>query len=182
MKRNEGDFNILQVEAVAKALGQLLNEVTFVGGASTSLLVPEAAYSGVRRTEDVDIIIDVISHPDYYKFCNNLRKLGFKEDVGGVIYRWFAPANYGKIKVDFMPTEAKILNFTNLWYKEAVEESEIYILPSGLEIKFVSAPYFLANEMKSMLNEEFLNILPGLLENPDEASSIETTLKLISRL
>jgi hypothetical protein len=34
MKRNEGEFNLVQLEAVALSLNELIDEVTFVGGMS----------------------------------------------------------------------------------------------------------------------------------------------------
>ena len=53
------ELNLLQLEKVALALGKLLPRVTFVGGCTTALLVDEAAYFGVRETDDVDVIVDV---------------------------------------------------------------------------------------------------------------------------
>ena len=53
------ELNLLQLEKVALALGNLLPRVTFVGGCTTVLLVDEAAYFGVRETDDVDVIVDV---------------------------------------------------------------------------------------------------------------------------
>lgn len=62
------DINLLQLEAVASALGNLLPYVTFVGGCTTVLLVDEAAHFGIRKTEDVDVIIDVATMVEYHKF------------------------------------------------------------------------------------------------------------------
>ena len=38
------DMNLMQLEAVASALGDLLPHVTFVGGCTTVLLVDESAH------------------------------------------------------------------------------------------------------------------------------------------
>lgn len=80
------DLNLLQLEAVASALGELLPQVTFVGGSTTVLLVDEAAHHGIRKTDDVDVIIDVTTQIEYYKFSKKLRELGFREDVDGPLY------------------------------------------------------------------------------------------------
>ena len=40
---NSKDINLMQLEAVALALGELLPQVTFVGGSTTVLLVDDAA-------------------------------------------------------------------------------------------------------------------------------------------
>ncbi len=231
MDRANSDFNILQLDAVAKALGTLCKEVVFLGGAATVLLVPESAYAGVRRTEDVDVIIDVIPRQKYYEFCESLREKGFVEDTGkdAVICRWLAPTDFGRVKVDIMPTDEKILGFSNRWYKDAIRTADPYTLPSGTQIQSVSVSCFLATkleafksrgggdyfshdiediifvmenrenlalelleceyvlknylatEMMSLLNDDFLNVLPGLLEDEDEAKNIETTIRLISR-
>lgn len=53
------DVNLIQLEAIASALGDLLPQVTFVGGSTTVLLVDESAHFGIRKTDDVDVIIDV---------------------------------------------------------------------------------------------------------------------------
>jgi len=57
----------------------LLTDVTFVGGSTTVLLVDDSAHFGVRKTEDVDVIVDVTTFVDYHNFGKQLRKLGFQE-------------------------------------------------------------------------------------------------------
>jgi len=54
------DVILMQLEAIASALDDLLPKVTFVGGSTTVLLVDEDAHYGVRKTDDVDVIIDAI--------------------------------------------------------------------------------------------------------------------------
>ena len=71
------------IEIVSDSLGDLLDEVVFVGGASVVFLVPEITYPEIRNTEDVDVIVDIVTKPDYYGFCEKLRKLGFQEDMDG---------------------------------------------------------------------------------------------------
>ena len=97
------ELNLLQLEKVALALGKLLPRVTFVGGCTTVLLVDEAAYFGVRETDDVDVIVDVISHVEYHKFGKALRKLGFREDIDGPICRWLLDSDIGTVKLEVMP-------------------------------------------------------------------------------
>jgi hypothetical protein len=54
------------LEQVASHLCTLLDEVVFVGGAVTSLLITDPAATEVRFTQDVDMIVQVTSHADYY--------------------------------------------------------------------------------------------------------------------
>lgn len=58
----------MQLEAVASALGDLLPHVTFVGGSTTVLLVDESAHYGIRKTDDVDVIVDVATLLEYHNF------------------------------------------------------------------------------------------------------------------
>jgi len=68
------NVNLMQLEAMASALGDLLPKVTFVGGCTTVLLVDEAAHFGVRKTDDVDVIIDIATLVEYHKFGTALRE------------------------------------------------------------------------------------------------------------
>lgn len=85
MKNKE--VNLLHLETVAHSLGDLLPHVTFVGGGTTLLLVDESAHFAIRKTDDIDVIIDVASLIEYHKFSQRLRDLGFREDTEGPICR-----------------------------------------------------------------------------------------------
>ena len=219
--------NLLQLEAVATSLGDLVEEVTFVGGGTTLLLVDEAAHFGVRKTDDVDVILDVATLRDYHQFSERLRQRGFKEDVDGPICRWLIDTDVGQCKLDVMPTDEKILGFSNRWYVEAVETADTVTLSNGCIIKVVNPTYFIATkyeafagrgngdyfshdmedivfvmenregllnelmnasvELKSyfsdcageLLNDDFLNVLPGLLNDPESARNIQNILNIM---
>ncbi|HEX20567.1 MAG TPA: hypothetical protein ENG78_07100 [Acidiferrobacteraceae bacterium] len=221
------DINLAQLEAVASALGDLLSHVTFVGGSTTVLLVDQAAQHGVRKTDDVDVIIDVATLIEYQKFSARLREHGFREDTEGPVCRWLFDTETGRVKLDVMPIDEKILGFSNRWYKEAIKEAFEVTLPSGIVIRVVSPPYFLATKFEAfagrgkgdffshdledivfvlenrkrmifelmgcpeelkqyfsqqaalLLNDEFLNVLPGLLNNPDSAKAVENSLNIM---
>lgn len=221
------DINMMHLEAVASALGDLLPHVTFVGGSTTVLLVDEAAHHGIRKTDDVDVIIDVATLVEYHKFSKKLRDLGFREDTDGPICRWLIDTETGSVKLDVMPIDEKILGFSNRWYTEAIKEALEVTLPNGIEIQVVSTAYFLATKFEafagrgkgdyfshdledvvfvmanrdrliielmdsppelkeyfssqatSLLCDDFLNVLPGLLDNPNSARAIENSLKIM---
>jgi hypothetical protein len=59
-------INIQQVIAVAEQLADMKNEVVFVGGSTTELLVDEVARGHARQTEDVDFIVDITVSVDLY--------------------------------------------------------------------------------------------------------------------
>jgi hypothetical protein len=221
------ELNLLQLEKVASALDHLLPEVTFVGGCTTALLVDEAAYFGVRETDDVDVIVDVVSQVEYHQFGNALRKLGFREDIDGPICRWLFDSNTVTLKLDVMPIDEKILGFSNRWYKAAINEASEVLLQNGVAVRVVSPSYFLATKFEAfagrgkgdyfshdmedivfvmenrnrlivelmdcskelkhyfsqqaanLLNDDFLNVLPGLLNNPESARTLENNLNIM---
>ena len=143
------EFNLQQLDRVAIALGDLLPRVTFVGGCTTALLVDEAAYFGVRETDDVDVIVDVATLIEYYKFEQKLRNLGFRQDAEGTICRWLLEDEIVNLKLDVMPIDEKILGFSNRWYKEAINEADSIALPSGIVIRVVSPAYFIATKFEA---------------------------------
>jgi hypothetical protein len=126
------DFNFRQLLLIAEALGDLLPRVVFVGGCTTALLVDEAAYSGVRQTEDVDVIVDLNTYMEYQDFGEALKARGFAEDSSGPICRWLYRTDCATVKLDVMSADAKALGFTNRWYKEAMARTSMHELREGL--------------------------------------------------
>lgn len=110
--RRHLDQNLQRCIAVAHQLGELAQEVVFAGGAATGLLVTDPAIADVRPTIDVDVIVQVISHADYFRLQERLREKGFGESMEEeVICRW----KYKEILLDVMPTGEKILGFSDRW-------------------------------------------------------------------
>jgi predicted nucleotidyltransferase len=143
------DLNLMQLEEAASALGKLLPNFTFVGGSTTVLLVEEAAHHGVRKTEDVDVIIDVATLVEYQNMGKELRKLGFREDTEGPVCRWLYSSKIGNTTLDVMPTDEKILGFSNRWYKDAITKATKVTLPSGTIIRVVTPAYFMATKFEA---------------------------------
>ena len=122
--------NLAILELVAKALGPVCDDVVFVGGCATGLLLTLARPERIRITEDVDIIAQ--------GFTNDMRP-------GAPICRWV----YGSVTVDVMPTVQDILGFANRWYPLAVETATTVALQSGLSIRLISAPVFIATKLEA---------------------------------
>jgi predicted nucleotidyltransferase len=144
MKRPE---SMAMVDMVAERLGPLNCEVVFLGGAVLGLLITDPGAPSVRYTMDVDIVVEIGSRGEYYRLAERLRELGFREKVGKgePICRWLIEG----ITVDIMPTGAEILGFTNRWYVDAFRHAEERLLPSGVSIRLVTAPYFLATKIEA---------------------------------
>ncbi len=138
--------NTQMLEVIAGALGDILSDVVFVGGATTALYIDDPAAPSPTPSDDVDCVVQVSSKLEYYKLEARLRKLGFKDpdpDDEAPICRKV----YQGVSVDVMPTNPSILGFSNRWYNEALAQKVTTQLPSGREIYIFSVPYFLATKL-----------------------------------
>lgn len=141
--------NLEMVIIVARKLGSLRDEVAFLGGATTSFLITDPAYPQVRSTLDVDVIVEIASRIEYYRLEERLRSLGFIQAMGEdePVCRWLVEG----VKIDVMPTEESILGFSNRWYSDALKYAETRNITDDLDIRLVTAPYFLATKMEAFL-------------------------------
>jgi hypothetical protein len=60
------DPNLALLAGMAQALGPLREQVVFVGGCATGLLIDHPKLMDVRPTEDVDAIVEVASLAGYH--------------------------------------------------------------------------------------------------------------------
>ncbi len=144
-KQVNPNIEILMV-AVDK-LGPLKDEMVFLGGCATGLLVTDPAAPSVRPTMDVDVITEVTSLGDYYKLSEKLRQRGFAEDKseGAPVCRW----KLGDTILDVMSTNRELLGFGNQWYEPSMATAKSVELPSGKIIRMVLAPHFLATKLEA---------------------------------
>jgi hypothetical protein len=117
----------------------------FLGGAATALLITDSAVPDVRATIDVDLIVELASRVDYYRFAEALRSHGFTEYLGedAPVCRWLVDG----VAVDVMPTSAEILGFSNRWYSRAMQSATAMKITDSVTIRVVTAPYFLATKL-----------------------------------
>lgn len=155
---NSSDTNVALLEVVAEHLGADLREkLVFLGGAVVGLLITDPAMPTIRSTEDVDLVTHVAGLRDFHVVERALIARGFVHDVqpGAPICRW----RVAGVPVDVMPTDEEILGFSNRWYSVAVETSQRFVLPSGVEIRLVSPPVFVATKLEAFAgrgNKDFL--------------------------
>ncbi|MEM1117063.1 MAG: hypothetical protein AAF845_16365 [Bacteroidota bacterium] len=126
---------LLALQTVARGLGPLLQEVTFVGGAVTPLLVTDIGSEGIRPTDDVDLIVDAPTRSGYDRLGAVLRARSFRHDTsdGAPICRHV----YEGVAVDVMPVDPDILGFSNRWYRYALESAEWADLGDGIAIRVI---------------------------------------------
>jgi len=139
--------NLQLLTDAAKLLEPILGELVFVGGCATALLISDTAAADVRPTFDVDAIAEITSYAGYTEFSEKLRKLGFQEDKreGAPLCRW----RQHTTTLDVMPLDAKILGFSNSWYRPAMDHAEERELEPGLKIRLVAAVYFCASKIEA---------------------------------
>lgn len=119
-----------QLETAAKALGPLLEEVVFLGGASIHLWLSDPAAPAARATDDVDLISNITSLTAYYRLGERLRERGFHEASDSrVICRW--RHHKTGLLLDVMPDDEDVLGFSNPWYEHTIETATVHRLPSG---------------------------------------------------
>jgi hypothetical protein len=61
---NRSSRNILMIEEVAKALGKLLRQCVFTGGAATALYIDDPGAPEPTPSDDVDLILEVATHQE----------------------------------------------------------------------------------------------------------------------
>jgi len=140
-------MSIELLELAADALGPLLDEVVFVGGATVTLWITDPGAPPVRPTKDVDVVVEAATRGAFHDFEARLRNRRFSEDHDdGVICRWRHP---GGLILDAMPSEPGILGFDNRWQGAAIPHAIARELPSEATIRAVSPPYLLATKLEA---------------------------------
>jgi hypothetical protein len=142
--------NIEILQKVVKGLGELKEKVVFIGGSIAELYVSNPVLSEIRPTLDIDCIVEISSRIAYAKLEEDLRAKGFVNDTTNEapICRWI----YKNIQVDVMPSDPKILGFSNRWYDEGIQNKITKILPNGTKIYVFSPEYYLATKFEAHKN------------------------------
>ena len=132
---------------MAKAMGSLCEQVVFVGGCATGLLVDNAELMDVRPTEDVDAIAEVTSLAAYHLLAEQLMQRGFKQTMADNTppFRWY----WNRMQLDLVPLDEKVLGFANPWYRVGFDTALSVTLAGGLQLRHLSAPHFLATKFEA---------------------------------
>ena len=140
--------NIVRLKIVYNALEEMAGEFVFVGGATVSLYADRVA-GEMRPTDDVDILTEILNYADYARIEEKLRSKGFSNDAeSGIICRYKAKG----VIIDVMPTDDKILGFSNNWYPDGYSTAISYALDDKHIIKIFQPEYFLASKLEAFKN------------------------------
>jgi hypothetical protein len=223
------DPNLPYLRSIAQALGELREQLVFVGGAVAGLLVTDPLADTVRATRDVDAVVNA-SRATFHLIEQAVAERGFARDfTSDVICRWVHKTS--GVLFDLMPVQPEVLGFSNRWYPYAVQTAEQVDLGEGITIRLVSAVAFVATKLEAfagrgsgdfmsshdledvlnivdgreelaeelaaapaelrqavanafaplLLNPDFVNVLPGLIAEPERADLVMNRLRALSR-
>lgn len=182
------DPNLPHLQAIALALGDLCEQVVFVGGSTAGLLLTDPFVEGIRPTMDVDAIVHAETLPQFYRVEEQLEQRGFVRDAAsGVICRWLHRES--GVVFDLMPTAGAVLGFTNRWYEEAIATASPFELGNGITIRLVSAPAFVATKLEAFMSrgkgdflashdlEDVIQVVDGRPELVEELAAASEPLR-----
>lgn len=172
--------NLGALRAVADRLDNLGLSYAFVGGSIVSLLVDDPGLSPARPTDDVDVILEVVTSERYSDVEARIRHVGFEHDMqeNAPLCRW----RLGGLTVDIMPTEEAGLGLNTAWFPEALAtatEREI----AHTWLRLISPVAFLATKSAAFSDrgkvdfytshdlEDFITVIDG---RENIAAEVET--------
>ena len=136
------DPSLAPLASVARALGPLVTDVVFIGGAVAPLLQTSPPFPRVRPTKDVDAIVASAGYGDVERLHRRLEAQGFRPAMSGRhLHQWLAPDGTA---FDLVPAGAHAGGSGNPWDAAAIETAMTHDIEPGLTIRHVSAPGFLA--------------------------------------
>lgn len=181
------DPNLPYLRHIAEALGDLREQVVFIGGAVAGLLVTDPLADSVRATRDVDAVVNA-NRAMFHRIEQAVAQRGFARDTqSDVICRWVHKDS--GVLFDLMPVQPEVLGFSNRWYPYAVETAEPVELSPGLTIRLVNAVGFIATKLEAFADrgagdflsshdiEDVFNIVDGREELTDELAAAPAELQ-----
>ena len=170
----------------AENLASLLEQIVFVGGCVTGLLITDPAAAPVRSTLDVDAIAEITSYPEYVAIEMRLGELGFcpSEAPRSPVCRW---VNENLI-LDLRPTDSSVLGFSNEWYGGAFKNAR-NVSVGGHKVRIITAPYFVATKLEALHGrgendfrlshdlEDIITVIDGRVELIGEISESSMELR-----
>jgi predicted nucleotidyltransferase len=138
-------INIKVIEKVANALGELNNDVIYVGGAIVSFYITDMGADQPRPTKDIDISVQISTYSEMDRLREQLATKGIHPASDqNVMYRY----EFEDVLIDFIPYEATPLGQTNSWLKPGFPLA--YEVQAGDKtIKILPVSYFLATKFEA---------------------------------
>lgn len=144
MKKSE------KLEILAQGLGNAKERVVFSGGMLTAFYATDVYAPKHRSMGEIECILNAPTMAEFLNWDRELRQKGFNPtyDPQPPVTEW----EYQGITVDIYPSRPEIVRHPNRWFEEGVFHAVKHPLPSGICIRMMSGPYFLASRIESFLH------------------------------
>jgi len=138
------EINPAVLAVVAEKLDHLGINYAFVGGSIIGFLLDNPQLSPVRPTDDLDVIVEVLTTHRYADIEAKLRAVGFVNDTrqGAPMCRW----TFGGLTIDIMPTEGQFMGLNTRWFAEALA-SATQTKIDRFDLKIISPVAFIATKL-----------------------------------
>ncbi|MCH7535791.1 MAG: nucleotidyl transferase AbiEii/AbiGii toxin family protein, partial [Bacteroidetes bacterium] len=127
---------------IAKALGDLNDNVVYVGGAVISHYIDDSGADDVRPTKDIDISLEILSISQLESIREELQSKGFTQSHEDNVMCRF---RYEGVKVDVMSTKEIGWAPANRWFADGFKKAYEIVI-EGMVIRLMPLPYFLASK------------------------------------
>lgn len=134
----------------AHLLGDLNEEVVFVGGRIVGLLITDELEDDVRPTYDIDVAVNITGIVANYDLEKKLIQLGFKPE-GTINCRYL----HGETIIDVMHTDGKLQGLNTKWYPEGFANAVSIQLDEHTTIKTFNAVYFIAAKLEAFKDRSY---------------------------
>lgn len=181
------DPNLPQARRIAQALGDLREDMVFVGGAVAGLLVTDPLADNVRATRDVDAVVNA-DRIRFLRIETEVAQRRFARDVSSdVTCRWVHKA--AGLIFDRMPVQPEVPGFPSRWYPVAMQTAERVELGDGVTIRLVGAVAFVATKLEAFASrgggdfltshdlQDLLNIVDGREDLVSEMAQAPSDLR-----
>lgn len=145
--------NIVRIKVLEEALSKLKNKFVYVGGAVVELYCDDPARAEVRPTDDVDVVVELLNYGSYAILEENLSAIGINHHIDDTFQSVICRYKYHDIIIDIMTTDEHILGFTNIWYKDGLQNSISYDLDNNLTIQIFPLPYFMGSKFEALKSD-----------------------------
>ncbi len=139
-------INLGIVKKVAKALGELNDQVAYVGGATVSLYADDPAADDVRPTKDIDIVLHILSFGQLTALQEKLGQKGIHPDPESKVICRF---KYDDVLIDVMSIKEVGWAPSNVWFEPGFKNMETYTIDDETTIRIFPVSYFLATKFEA---------------------------------
>lgn len=133
---------------IALALGELNEQVVYVGGAVVSLYVDDPSADDVRPTKDLDLTMKIASLSELENIRQVLIEKGFVQSAMDAVVCRF---RYDDVLVDVMATVPIGWAPGNRWFERGLDQA-IFKALDDVSIRILPLPYFLATKFDAFFD------------------------------